>query len=122
MSMSDDLDTLVVRIDVQLQGDQWTNVHTVPVPPDYRQQDIEPFIQHEMDKAVTALQVEAFGYARSARIIRQFNRRVVLIAALLRRAPHDVRNRPIIRRVREVIDMDQEELFARFGGDERLED
>jgi len=46
---------------------------------------------------------------------------VVLIAALLRRAPHDIRKRPIVSRIREVIDMDGDELLARFGDRQSVE-
>jgi len=113
---------LRVSIGIELDGEVWVREHVVTVPPDYRRQDIEPFILHEADKAMTAIQRENFGYSRSESIIRQFNRRMILIAALLRRAPHDIRRRPIIERIRDVIDMDQEELFARFGDESVLED
>jgi hypothetical protein len=112
---------LRVQIIITLEGEAWEVEHVVPVPPDYKRQDIEPFVQHEMDKAMTALQREAFGYSRSERIIRQFDRRMTLIKALLRRAPHDIRRRPIVTRIREIIDMDQDELFARFGNEQNVE-
>ena len=112
---------LRVAILIELDGDAWTHEHVVTVPPDYNRRDIEPFILHEADKAMSAIQRDNFGYSRSERIIRQFDRRVAIITALLRRAPHDVRRRPIISRIREVIDMDQEELFARFGNLDSVE-
>jgi hypothetical protein len=112
---------LRVTIIIDLDGETVTHRHVVTVPPDYRQRDIEPFVLHESDKAMSAIQSENFGYSRSERIIRQFDRRMTLIAALLRRAPHDVRRRPIITRIREIIDMDQEELFARFGSEQSVE-
>lgn len=112
---------LRVQITVRLDGDEWGHEHVVVVPPDYGVQDMVPFIQHESDKALTELQRQAFGYSRSERIIRQFDRRITIIAALLRRAPHDVRKRRIIQRVREVIDMDQGALFARFGDEQSVE-
>lgn len=112
---------LRVSIVIDLDGEVVTHRHVVTVPPDYRQQDIEPFILHESDKAMSAIQRDNFGYSRSERIIRQFDRRVALIKALLLRAPHDVRRRPIVNRIREVIDMDQEELFARFGNLDSVE-
>lgn len=112
---------LHVSISIDLDGEVWAYEHVVTVPPDYNRQDIEPFILHESDKAMSTLQREAFGYSRSERIIQQFDRRMVLIAALLRRAPHDVRKRPIIGRIREVIDLDQDELFARFGTAQNVE-
>jgi hypothetical protein len=112
---------LRVRILIDLDGEEWEHEHVVTVPPDYNRRDIEPFILHESDKAMSAIQRDNFGYSRSERIIRQFDRRVTLIAALLRRAPHDIRKRRVIARVREIIDMDQEELFARFGNFERVE-
>lgn len=106
---------LRVGIVIDLDGEKWAYEHVVQVPPDYTQREMVPFIQHESDKALTFLQRESFGYARSERIIRQFDRRVEIIKRLLRLAPHDVRRRPIITRIRDVIDMDQDELFARFG-------
>jgi hypothetical protein len=112
---------LRVRILITLDGDSWSKDHVVTVPPDYRRQDIEPFILHEADKAMSGIQRENFGYSRSERIIRQFDRRVEVIKRLLRLAPHDVRRRPIMGRIRDVIDMDQDELFARFGNDENVE-
>ena len=108
---------LRVIIGIELDGEAWTHHHVVTVPPDYRRQDIEPFILHEADKAMSEIQRDVFGYSRSERIIGQFDRRMTVIKALLRRAPHDIRRRPIIERVRDVIDMDQDELFARFGNE-----
>lgn len=115
------METLTVSIIVRLGGEEWVEHHAVTVPPDYKRQDIEPFVQHEIDKAVTRLQRDAFGFARSERIIRQFDRRMEVIKRLLRLAPHDVRKRPIMGRIREVIDMDSAELFARFGDRESVE-
>jgi hypothetical protein len=112
---------LRVRVAIDLDGDAWAYEHVVTVPPDYRRQDIEPFILHESDKAMSALQREAFGYSRSERIIHQYDRRMTLILRLLRLAPHDVRRRPIMERIREVITMDREQLFARFGERESVE-
>lgn len=117
------MDELRVRIEVSLtdEGVLAAIDRTITVPPDYNPRDIEPFVQHEIDKAVTTMQQEAFGYSRSDRIIAQFDRRMQIIKRLLRIAPHDIRKRPIIKRVREVIDMDRGELFARYGHDENVE-
>jgi hypothetical protein len=112
---------LRVHIVVEIDGEGWEGEHLVTVPPDYNQRDIEPFVQHEMDKAMTALQRSAFGFSRSDQIIRQYDRRLTIVKRLLRLAPHDIRRRPVVERVKDVIDMDSAELFARFG-DERLED
>lgn len=112
---------LQVRILVTLDGEAWSGEHRVEVPPDYNERDIIPFIQHETDKAVTEFQRESFGYSRSADIIRQFDRRIVLIRTLLRRAPHDIRRRPIVERIRGIIEMNSDRLFAEFG-DESVRD
>ena len=112
---------LRVVIGIELDGEVWAHTHVVTVPPDYNQRDIAPFIRHESDKAMSAIQRENFGYSRSEQIIRQFDRRMTLLKALLRRMPHDVRKRPIIGRMREIIEMDQDELFARFGTTESVE-
>lgn len=111
---------LRVRITVSLEGDDWEAEHVVTMPPTYARQDIEPFILHETDRAMTAFQREHFGYSRSDLIIQQFDRRLSIIRRLLRLAPHDIRERPIVTRIREVIEMDRNELFARYGED-RLE-
>lgn len=116
------MSTLHITIAATLDGEGWEVDHSVEVPPDYRRQDIEPFIQHELDKAMNTLQRDRFGFSRSERIIRYYDRRLSLVKRLLRLAPHDVRKRPIIDRVREVIDMDGEQLLARFGDDRVLED
>lgn len=115
------MSTLRVTIVAMLDGEGWEIDHVVTVPPDYNRRDIEPFVQHEIDKAVTQLQQEAFGFSRSERIIRQLDRRLNIVKALLRTAPHDIRKRPVVERIKEVIDMDGLELIARFG-DERLDD
>jgi len=112
---------LHVSISIDLDGEVWAYEHVVTVPPDYNRQDIEPFILHESDKAMSAIQQENFGYSRSERIIHYLDRRVVLIAALLRRAPHDIRKRPIVGRIRDIIDMDGDELLARFGDRQSVE-
>jgi hypothetical protein len=59
---------LRVVITINLGGETWLHEHVVTVPPDYNDQDIIPFIQHESDKAMSAFQREAFGYSRSADI------------------------------------------------------
>jgi hypothetical protein len=115
------MEALTVSITVRLGGDEWVENRIVPVPPDYQPRDIVPFIEHETDKALSALQREAFGYSRSERIIRQLDRRLTVIGRLLRMAPHDIRRRPVVERVREVIDMDSERLLAEYG-DENVED
>jgi hypothetical protein len=45
----------------------------------------------------------------------------MLIKALLRRAPHGIRNRPFAERIRDIIDMNSDRLFAEFG-DESVRD
>lgn len=112
---------LRVTITITIDGEGWRGEHAVEVPPDYKRQDIEPFVLHESDKAMTALQREAFGYSRSERIIRQFDRRMEVIKRLLRLAPHDIRNRASLNRIRDVIEMDSERLFAQYG-DESVRD
>lgn len=109
---------LRVAISVSLDGAEWDHDHLVIVPPDYRRQDIEPFIRHEMDKAVAEMQRREFGEARSAEIIEQFDRRLIVIRHLIKTAPHRIRTALTARRVLEVIDLDRDELFARFGRSE----
>jgi len=109
------MSVLHIGIVVSLDGESWEIFHEVDVPPSYTEQDIDPFIRHEMDKAVAALQREEFGEARSAEIIEQFDRRISLIRRLLRLAPHSIRNAAVARRIKEVIEMDRAQLYARFG-------
>jgi 5-methylthioribose kinase len=106
---------LHIGIVVSLDGESWEIFHEVNVPPSYTEQDIDPFIRHEMDKAVATLQREEFGEARSAEIIEQFDRRISLIRRFLRLAPHSIRNAAVARRIKEVIEMDRAQLYARFG-------
>ena len=106
---------LRVVIVVALDDGIWEHEHRVTVPPDYKRQDIEPFIRHEMDKAVAEIQRKEFGEARSAEIIEQFDRRITLIRRLLRLAPHPIRTSRLAERIREVIDIDRAQLYARFG-------
>jgi hypothetical protein len=106
---------LHIGIVVSLDGEGWEHFHEVDVPPGYAEQDIQPFIRHEMDKAVATFQREAFGEARSAEIIEQFDRRMSLIRRFLRLAPHSIRNAAVARRIKEVIEMDRAQLYARFG-------
>ena len=106
---------LRVYILVTLEGNEWGRELAVTVPPGYAEQDIQPFIRHEMDKAVATFQREAFGEARSAEIIEQFDRRISLIRRFLRLAPHSIRNAAVARRIKEVIEMDRAQLYARFG-------
>jgi len=103
---------LRVRITVAIDEEGWEGEHVVAVPPDYSYQDIQPFVLHEADKAMTAFQSEHFGRSRSAEIIRQFDRRLVLIRELLGSAPH---GDPVVARIRAIIDMDSEQLFTEFG-------
>lgn len=82
---------LHIHLDIHIDGDeQWEYDHHVPVPPGYAEQDIMPFVQHEMDRAVTALQREEFGYARSADIIHQYDLRMKLIENLVQHAPRNL--------------------------------
>jgi hypothetical protein len=106
---------LRIQIRVELGDDGVGFDRVVEVPPDYRRQDIDPFIRHEMDKAVAAFQRESFGEARSAEIIEQFDRRISIIRRLLRLAPHPIRRSAVAERIREVIDLDRAQLYARFG-------
>lgn len=112
---------LRIQIRVELDGEGVGFNHVVEVPPDYGRQDIDPFIRHEMDKAVALFQRESFGEARSAEIIAQFDRRISLIRRLLRLAPHPIRRSRVAERIREIIDLDRAQLYARFGREENAE-
>jgi hypothetical protein len=106
---------LRIHIDIRLGGNHWEANDAILVPPTYAEQDFIPFIEHELEKAVVRLEREEFGYSREADIIDQYDRRLNIIRLMLHHAPHDLRNRPIFDKIREVIDLDADQLFARFG-------
>jgi hypothetical protein len=118
MTMSD----LHVRIRVVHEkpgfNDRWVHTHSVVVPPDYTDADLEPFILHEMDKAVAGHQREHFERARSADIIAQYDRRMTVIEQMLANAPHNLRRAAVVLAVLRVMHMDADALFAEFGSEE----
>lgn len=110
-----------VHIEQPGPNPRWNYSTEVQIPPDYHDVDIEPFVLHEIDKAVTAHQREHFGESRSAEIIHQFDMRMRIIESLLKFAPHDLTRVALAAAILKVIHADREELFSTYARAE-LED
>lgn len=118
--------TLNISIDIVVHQ-PGPNLHVskeweVDVPPDYTTVDLPPFLRHELERAVTALEVEHLGEARAATIIAAMDLRLRVIGFLLRNAPHVVRGSATAAVVQHVLDASNDEIFAEYGDDDRMED
>ena len=118
--------TLNISIDIVVHQ-PGPNLHVskeweVEVPPDYTAVDFPPFLRHELERAVTALEIEHLGEARAATIIAAMDLRLRVIRFLLRNAPHVVRGSAVAAVIEHVMDESNDELFAEFGDDDRMED
>jgi hypothetical protein len=116
---------LRIRIDAELvqpgPNRHWHQELDVPVPPGYAPQDIPPFVRWQLDLATAALQERELGEARALRLLAAYDLRMRVIGRLLRRVPRDHRAQRLVAKIRELMEMDNEELFADYG-DEGLED
>lgn len=116
-----------LSIDIALEIHQpgvnprWREEVEVPIPPDYAEQDILPFVRHELERAVTVLEIRDLGEARAAKIMAAYELRARVVRILLRRAARDAESQALVARVRDVLDMDNDELFQAWGN-ERLGD
>jgi len=112
-----------IRVYIEEPGPNphWNHSVEVTIPPDYHDVDIEPFILHEMDKAVTEHQRQHFGEARSAEIIAQYDLRMHVIENLIKFAPRNQTRMALGGAIQAIMDLDREELFSRFQST-RLED
>lgn len=114
--MAGELKTLHVHIDVHIDGGgEWEYDHHVDVPPDYTQQDLVPFIEWQLERAVVDAEEVHFGHSRAAEIIRQYDVRVRVIRHLLRSAPHRIRRHPVLLKLLQVLDLSNDDLFAQYG-------
>jgi hypothetical protein len=111
-----------IRVTLEQPGPnrEWEFDHSVIVPPAYPVDDehLEPFILHEIDKAVTLHQKEHHGYSRSSDIIAQYDRRLTVIQEMLENAPHSLRRAAVVLAVLRVMHMDADDLFEEFGRDD----
>ena len=118
--------TLSISIDIVMHepgpNRHFNEEREVDVPPDYTEQDILPFVRHELERAVTELEERDLGEARAATIIAAMDLRLRVINFLLNNAPHVVRGSPVAAIIHHVIDESNDELFAEYGDDDRMED
>jgi hypothetical protein len=91
---------------------RWGHEVTIPVPPDYNERDLLPFVRHQLESAVTALEDADLGGARAAEIIAAYDLRARAIAFLLRTAGPRERNTPVAAAIRAVLEADNETIFA----------
>lgn len=117
--------TLSIEISLEIHqpgvNPRWREEREVDLPPDYAEQDILPFVRHQLENAVTALEIRELGEARAAKIIAAYELRARVVRRLLRRAARDAASQELVARVHEVLDMDNDNLFATWT-DERLGD
>lgn len=120
--MAESTQDLHIHLDVHIDGGpEWELDAHVPVPPDYHDADIEPFVLHEIDKLVTAHERQHFGYARAADIIHQYDLRMRVIETLIRLAPHSLSRKALAAKILTVIHLDTATLLATYEH-ARLED
>jgi hypothetical protein len=113
---------LHLHLDVHIDdGPEWELDAHIPVPPDYAEQDIEPFVLHEIDKLVVAHERQHFGRARAADIIHQYDLRMRVIEAIIRHAAHNETRQGLAAKILAVIHLDTENLLATYEH-VRLED
>lgn len=111
--------TLSIDISVEIHqpglNPRWREEREVEVPPGYAEQDIAPFVRHELERAVTALEERDLGEARAAKIIAAYELRARVLAFLLRRAARTREAQELVAKVRDVLDLDNDDLFAAWG-------
>lgn len=111
--------TLTIDISLELHqpgpNRRWSGEREVPVPPAFQEHDILPFVRHEVEKAVTALEREHFGGARAADIISAYELRSRVIRHLLRTAPREAAVLALRERVLDILDLDNETLVSLWG-------
>jgi len=123
MAESDRTLSIEISLEIHQSGinPRWSHEREVPVPPAYTEEDLAPFIRHELERSVTALEEEKFGEARAAKIIAAYELRARMVRRLLRRAARDRETQELVARVRDLLELDNDDLFARYG-DLGLED
>lgn len=95
---------------------RWAHVTEVPVPPAYStDEEMQAFLRHELDRAMTAFQREEFGYSRSADIIHQFDLRMRVIENVIRYAANNTTRGALAAAILAVIHLDTGELIARYN-------
>jgi hypothetical protein len=103
---------LHIHIDVHIGDErQWEHDHHVPVPPAYTEQDIEPFVLHELDRAVHAHQTKHHGRSRMVDIIHQYELRSLAIENLIAHAPRSQSRAGLAALILAVVHADAEDLL-----------
>lgn len=122
--MAESTKTLSVSIDIEIHqpgvNPHWRQEREIPMPPDYQEHDVLPFIRHQLENTVTQIEREHLGGARAADIIAAYDLRIRAIRALIRTAPHHLRTSMVAERILEVTEVDNETIFDTWHG--RLED
>lgn len=122
--MAESTKTLSISIDLEIHqpgvNPRWRREDEIPLPPDYQEQDIAPFIRYQLERSVTLLEREHLGEARAADIIAAYDLRIRAIRALIRTAPHYFRTSMLAERILGVTEDDNETIFEQWH--DRLED
>jgi len=95
-----------IQVDLEEPGpnQHWEYTSEVAVPPDYHDVDVEPFVRHQVERAVVAWEKEAFGECRAIDIIHQYEVRARVIANLIKFAPHDLSRKALGDAIMKVLD------------------
>lgn len=111
--------TLSIDLAVELHqpgpNRRWSGEREVAVPPAFQEHDILPFVRHEVEKTVTALEREHLGGARAADIIAAYELRSRVIRHLLRTAPREAAVQALRTRIADILDLDNETLVSLWG-------
>lgn len=106
-----------IEVDIEEPGpnQHWDFHSEVEVPPDYHDVDVEPFVRHQVERAVIAWEREAFGECRASDIVHQYDLRMRVIANLIKFAPHDLSRKALGDAIMKVIDEDNVPLIATYS-------
>ena len=111
--------TLHIQLEAHIEqpglNPQWEHEVEVPVPPDYVEQDIEPFVRHELERAVTTLEREQLGEARAAAFLEAYDLKMRVLRFLLITAPRERAVLQLAARIRELIELSNDDLHAQWG-------
>ncbi len=107
---------LAVHIDVTSNDFSWSKDYNVPLPEHLPSGDeLHAFIAHSIDIASARIQQENLGFTRAATFLRAYSKRMEAIAHFLETAPHDIRTSATAAWIRQVMDADNNTIFATYG-------
>lgn len=105
------------EVDIEEDGpnQHWEYRAEVAMPPDYHDVDVEPFVRHQVERAVVAWEREAFGECRAIDIIHQYEVRTRVIENLIKFAPHDLSRKALGDAILAVLHSDNVPLITTYS-------